>query len=273
MSSEDAHSSDEDFGELRRCGIRCDNCSKSAAEAGMSNLKLCSACSTATYCSVECQRQNWKKHKIDCTRMTSGEFAREAMSELIGNFGDRRRKGTRTMGQVLKDLGAWAREHNGDTLTVVAWQALGLFSDIEARKSKVLLLGLCRTPSTTPRTYYTLKEVCVVPVADLKRIFKKRGPQNPARMLKEEEKVRQADGAIGAVLVMSVEQTEDDSRSVLEAVSQISTMTFQALGVFEEHRISFQRLGQLPEPVWKACFVKGLCGGTFTIPFIPYTGD
>ncbi|KAJ6612183.1 hypothetical protein B0H10DRAFT_2223322 [Mycena sp. CBHHK59/15] len=187
------------------------------------------------------------------------------MSHPVGNLGGSRRQGTRTMGQVLHDLQAWAQVHNGDTLTVTAWQALGLLHDIAARKSKVLVLGLCRTPSDTPKTYYTLKEAAVVPVADLKRIFKGRS-QHPGRILKEHEQIRLADGALGAMLVIGVEQAESDSRTVVEAINEISTMSFNPLGVFEMHR-ALPRLGQLPEAMWKACLANALRSGLFTPTF------
>ncbi|KAJ7452889.1 hypothetical protein FB451DRAFT_1282341 [Mycena latifolia] len=265
-SQSDREYTPEEILALRKGPIRCDNCKKSAAEAGVAKLSICSACSSAPYCSVECQRQNWKKHKVDCRRITSGELAREAMSHPVGNLGDSRCQSGRTMGQGLQDLGAWAQVHNGDALTVVAWQALGLLHDIEARKSKVLVLGLCRTPSSTPKTYYTLKEAAVVPVAELKRIFKGRS-QHPGRILKEHEQIRLADGALGAMLVMCVEQAEDDSRTVVEALTQISTLTFQPLGVFKVHRENLTRIGQLPEALWKACLANALRGGLFTPTF------
>ncbi len=103
----------------------------------------------------------------------------------------------------------------------MAWHALGLVRDIEARKSKILLLGLHRTASSDPKTYYTLKDVCILPVADATRIFKGVA-QNPARILKDVEKERQIDGAIGGMLVMSVEQAADDNRPVLEALGKVS---------------------------------------------------
>ncbi|KAJ7176304.1 hypothetical protein C8R43DRAFT_556971 [Mycena crocata] len=176
------------------------------------------------------------------------------------------------MGQVLQDLSAWALEHNGDTLTITAWHALGLLDDLEARKSKVLLLGLCRTQvHDNPRLYYNLKEACVVPVADLKRIFKHRS-QHPGRLLRQNEQVRLKDGAIGVMLVMSVEQTADDTRTVVEAVGQISTMTFQPLGVFDVHLESVRRLhgGVVSETMWKACLANSLKGGRFFPMFVPY---
>ncbi|KAJ6609414.1 hypothetical protein B0H10DRAFT_1954622 [Mycena sp. CBHHK59/15] len=232
------------------------------------------------------------------------------MSHPVGNLGGSRRQGTRTMSvhglrgsmgpSTARPSGVgssaqWVRAlhpHNAiadtefrDTLTVTAWQALGLLHDIAARKSKVLVLGLCRTPSDTPKTYYTLKEAAVVPVADLKRIFKGRS-QHPGRILKEHEQIRLADGALGAMLVIGVEQAESDSRTVVEAINevnlffllpfspiqgssfhhQISTMSFNPLGVFEMHR-ALPRLGQLPEAMWKACLANALLGGLFTPTF------
>lgn len=248
---------------MRKGPIRCANCRQTAKDVGKSKLSICSACASAPYCSVECQRQHWKIHKVYCKKITSSELAREALSYAAGNLGDGQRQGNRTMGQVLQDLMAWAQVHNGETLTVVAWHALGLVRDIEARKSKILLLGLCRASSNDPKTFYTLKDVCVVPVADVKRIFKG-SSQNPARMLKDAEKEQQEDGAIGGMLVMSMEQEADDRRPVLEALGKISTMTFQPLGVFEVHRTAFKPIGQLPESIWKACLENALRGGLFS---------
>lgn len=43
----------EELEELRRRPIRCDNCSKTAADMGLSKLRICAACSSAPYCSGE----------------------------------------------------------------------------------------------------------------------------------------------------------------------------------------------------------------------------
>ncbi|KAJ6447569.1 hypothetical protein C8R47DRAFT_1208348 [Mycena vitilis] len=188
------------------------------------------------------------------------------MAYAMGNLGDNQRQSTRSMGRVLQDLMAWAEVHNGDCLTVVAWHALGLLRDIEARKSKVLLLGLTRTQSSDPKTYYLLKDVCVVPMADVKRAFKSTS-QRPSHALRENEEQRKKDGAIGAMLVISVEQEDDDTRPVAETLGKVAPIAMQPLGVFEVHRKAFQRTGPIPESLWKACLINSLRGGLFAPTF------
>ncbi|KAJ6500875.1 hypothetical protein C8R45DRAFT_82773 [Mycena sanguinolenta] len=259
----------EEIEELRKAPVRCDNCHKTAKEVGK-KLRVCSACSSAPsvrYCSVECQRQHWKTHKVYCKKVTSGELLREAMSLPAGNIAGER-QGNRLTGEVFRDLKAWAEVYNGDCLTVVAWHALGLLQDIEARKSKILLLGLRRTSSEDPKTFYTLKDVCVVPLVDAKRIFKNHSP-NPLRILRDNDTERQKDGAIGAMLVVSLEQAADDNRPAVEVLGKTTSTIFQPLGVFETHRTTFQSIGQFPEPVWKTCLSNCLRGGAFSLTFRP----
>ncbi|KAJ7026036.1 hypothetical protein C8F04DRAFT_1268630 [Mycena alexandri] len=173
----------------------------------------------------------------------------------------------------MEDINRWAEVHNGDCLPIVAWQALGLLRDIEARKSKILILGLCRTASTTPRTYYTLKEVYVASAIEVKRIFKGRS-NNPGRVLREQEEIRLKDGALGAMLILTVEMAADDNRPLMTALGQagftfhaLSTMTMHPLGVFEVHRTAIQQIGQLPEIMWKTCLSNVLRGGLFSFTF------
>ncbi|KAJ6566957.1 hypothetical protein B0H19DRAFT_1258131 [Mycena capillaripes] len=157
---------------------------------------------------------------------------------------------------------------------MVGWQALGPLADIEARKSKVLLLGLCRAPSNDPVTYYTLKDACVVPLAAVKRAFKNTS-QRPSRILKDYEQERQMNGWIGAMLGISMEQAEDDSRPVSEALGKVRlsftrrsrALQIQAHPFIADHRAGIQKLGQLPEEISKACLANALCGGLFTPTF------
>lgn len=43
--------------------VSCDNCEKTLRRA---DIKVCSRCKNARYCSPECQKSDWRKHKADC---------------------------------------------------------------------------------------------------------------------------------------------------------------------------------------------------------------
>jgi hypothetical protein len=52
-NSSDSETPNHGVEPLRKGPIRCDNCSKTAKDAGRSKLSICSACSSAPYCSGE----------------------------------------------------------------------------------------------------------------------------------------------------------------------------------------------------------------------------
>ena len=45
--------------------VRCDTC---ARKFPYTKMKKCSSCRLATYCSVDCQRMDWQRHKFNCQR-------------------------------------------------------------------------------------------------------------------------------------------------------------------------------------------------------------
>lgn len=44
---------------------RCRSCGKTSAKAGDA-LKKCMRCLTVKYCSAECQKKDWRKHRGEC---------------------------------------------------------------------------------------------------------------------------------------------------------------------------------------------------------------
>jgi len=48
--------------------VQCDTCHK---KLPYTQMKKCSRCRKATYCSVECQRKAWATHKSHCVKRTS----------------------------------------------------------------------------------------------------------------------------------------------------------------------------------------------------------
>jgi MYND finger len=62
-------------------GSTCDHCNKTKEELGLkSKLKVCSVCKLAFYCSVDCQKKQWKEHKVYCRKPTNdfraGDFVK-----------------------------------------------------------------------------------------------------------------------------------------------------------------------------------------------------
>lgn len=47
---------------------RCKTCAKNASTPGITKLLKCARCHRVSYCSVPCQRADWKDHKKLCTR-------------------------------------------------------------------------------------------------------------------------------------------------------------------------------------------------------------
>jgi MYND finger len=51
--------------EKRAKQVTCDTCKK---RSSYTKMKKCSRCRNATYCSVECQKQDWNRHKVECQK-------------------------------------------------------------------------------------------------------------------------------------------------------------------------------------------------------------
>jgi hypothetical protein len=50
--------------------VTCDTCKK---KSSYTKMKKCSRCRNATYCSVECQKQDWNRHKVECVKIPSNK--------------------------------------------------------------------------------------------------------------------------------------------------------------------------------------------------------
>jgi len=55
---------------IRMCNNFQNDCQHSSYHTNNpANLKLCSGCENAMYCSTECQKQHWAEHKTNCKRL------------------------------------------------------------------------------------------------------------------------------------------------------------------------------------------------------------
>jgi len=185
-------------------------------------------------------------------------------------------KAKRTRGDTLRDLSAYANSHNGDTLTVSSWNVLGLTRDISRAKTHFLALTLRRTDSSNPRTYYSLIEAEVLPWTVLEAIYANRGnftdlsPVSPRAMLEQDAERRKPDGALGSVMVISIELPEGDNRPPRDALKELNVHIMQPLGLFDVHKNSLSRLPSLSKALYIKCLENSLKGGAYSMRFQPY---
>lgn len=57
----------ENFDKVSRYGLICSFCKCSETDT---KFKRCSACQAIVYCSIQCQKKDWKHHKILCSERT-----------------------------------------------------------------------------------------------------------------------------------------------------------------------------------------------------------
>ena len=123
-----------------------------------------------------------------------------------------------------------------DTLTVSAWNLLELTKDITRAQEYILAMTLRRTDSSNPRTYYDLVEVDVLPMTLLDSIYANRGdlnmnPVSPRLVLKQDAERRKPEGALGSVMVMSIELPKGENRPIRDALSEVSVSMLKFLGI------------------------------------------
>lgn len=51
----------------------------------LENVSKCSACKSAKYCSIKCQRLDWKDHKQECFKMGQIEMSNKAEEVVLSN--------------------------------------------------------------------------------------------------------------------------------------------------------------------------------------------
>ncbi|KAE9399096.1 hypothetical protein BT96DRAFT_994216 [Gymnopus androsaceus JB14] len=193
------------------------------------------------------------------------------------------RRNLRTRGEILQDLSRSANQHNGDTYTVVCWQAIDLARNMSKAKTHFFAITLKRNiASSDPLTLYSLVDADVLPFSILDKKYEHAAvvhpdPEighvqgvNPASILRDNEQERIRNGGLGAVLLMAVELAEDELHKTPEqAVIDTSCPTFQPLGLFKAHRDSIGRLPPMPKQIWRVCLKNALDGNAYAMTVQP----
>jgi hypothetical protein len=62
----------------------CDGCKK--FDVGGTKLKRCGRCKAVRYCSEECQRKDWSKHKLTCHELTAEDAEKEEIRQKMAEM-------------------------------------------------------------------------------------------------------------------------------------------------------------------------------------------
>lgn len=122
----------------------------------------------------------------------------------------------------MEELQAWTQIHNIKTLSVAAWWALDLVTDIERRKTHMLVLILSRTKSSNPVTFYELVEAQVVDTPQLKRMYKNMST-SPRKVLRPWEEHYRTSGHIGAMMLLTFEQMPGTKLTVADLLPGLAS--------------------------------------------------
>jgi hypothetical protein len=191
----------------------------------------------------------------------------------------------------MGDILALAIEHDSDTFTVASWLALDLLNDLGRRKTHFLAVTLSRNhhvPRSSPRRMYTLIDAEALPFDVLNKRYDSYtilGPQDewpkhpreglspghPRLALESDEEIRLLQGALGSVMVVSVELNERErNRSVQEAVEKTAVPMFQPLTLYPIHQQNLPRIPPWMRARWKDCLRHALNGGAWCTRYVPY---
>ncbi|KAJ6579100.1 hypothetical protein DFH09DRAFT_338319 [Mycena vulgaris] len=97
-------------------------------------MRRCTQCETTWYCSTECQRKDWARHKPWCK-----ERAEELERECVQG------------GNPLADpFGAWVAAMGPALMTLICVQALAVYRHPEHIRSKFLLIALHEVTGKNP---------------------------------------------------------------------------------------------------------------------------
>jgi hypothetical protein len=115
-----------------------------------------------------------------------------------------------------------------DTFMLSAWHLIGLTNDISRVKTHFLAITLRRTTSSTPRTMYSLVDADVIQWSVLDTLYANRAdfldrqsPVSPRALFETDEEIKRRDGALGSVMVMTMELPKGDNRTPLDALNGV----------------------------------------------------
>ncbi|KAI0750189.1 hypothetical protein C8Q80DRAFT_676537 [Daedaleopsis nitida] len=154
-------------GKIKHLSRKCNTCYTSGDKRELFN---CSRCRSVTYCSKECQRADWKKHKPICENNSVLESRLKEHESTPGGLLDRLMlvDGI-SLYELDQRLEKWVRFHN-TTLMAATIQALRLPADLSRARTHLLYVTLAPRGEAehggSPGKFFRVEDAVVIDVED-----------------------------------------------------------------------------------------------------------
>ncbi|KAJ7468792.1 hypothetical protein FB451DRAFT_1257331 [Mycena latifolia] len=148
-------------------------------------MRLCTQCRTIYYCSPECQRKDWARHKAWCKEQAA-EVERE-----------RSQGGNR----VSKHFDAWIAAIGPALITRICVQALAVYRHPDNVQTKFLLVALHEATATGPLKALEYQKTYAFDRSEFPSILGFR-PDNIMEQICDDDAKTRSQGGIGTVLVI-----------------------------------------------------------------------
>ncbi|KAM5544088.1 hypothetical protein V8D89_002274 [Ganoderma adspersum] len=152
-------------GKTKHMSRKCNNCFVSGDEK---QLFSCSRCRSQAYCSKDCQKADWKKHKTICQNNGLLESRLKEHESTLSGLMDRMvLVDGISMYELDQRLEKWVRFHNS-TLMAATIQALRLPADLGRARTHLLYVALAprgtEEHAGQPGKFFRVRDAYVVPV-------------------------------------------------------------------------------------------------------------
>ncbi|KAI0077804.1 zf-MYND-domain-containing protein [Panus rudis PR-1116 ss-1] len=149
---------------------RCTTCYTAAADKP---LKACSRCKSAAYCSRECQKKDWPRHKPACNHNADLAEALKGHAETLeGQLQRFTLPDGITLYELDQRLEKWVRFHN-TTLMVVTMHAIRVTEDLMRARTHVLYITLRARPrkehGDSAGKFFAIKDAQVLSIAEARK--------------------------------------------------------------------------------------------------------
>ncbi|KAF8516475.1 hypothetical protein JB92DRAFT_3114109 [Gautieria morchelliformis] len=150
-----------------------DTCQSPSCHRMGADMRTCSGCRQAHYCSAQCQKNDWKSHKILCKNNSKEKARARADTEAAKAHGG---EAQLDIPRLFSDLKQWTRTQR-PLLTWAAAHALQVRSNPSNASTLCLKLDLERTSCPVPPGSFKLERMSVVNITEFLSLVREKSPE------------------------------------------------------------------------------------------------